>query len=48
MKYTIRLANENDLTGLCNIRNNKDLFMNYLKQLAQKEIYLAIAWMVYT
>lgn len=43
MKYTIRLANENDLTGLCNIRNNKDLFMNYLKQLAQKEIYLAIA-----
>ncbi|WP_096155400.1 GNAT family N-acetyltransferase [Bacillus sp. FJAT-45066] len=43
MKYIIRLANENDLSGLCNIRNNKDLFTNYLKQFAIKETYLAIA-----
>lgn len=43
MKYIIRLANENDLSALCNIRNNKDLFTNYLKQFAKKEVYLAIA-----
>ncbi|MGI8386603.1 GNAT family N-acetyltransferase [Robertmurraya sp. P23] len=43
MKYKIRLANENDLSGLCDIRNNKDLFTNYLKQFAKKEVYLAIA-----
>ncbi|WP_370046543.1 GNAT family N-acetyltransferase [Lysinibacillus sp. RC79] len=43
MNYIIRLANENDLSGLCDIRNNKDLFTNYLKQLAKREIYLAIA-----
>ncbi|MGE7925791.1 GNAT family N-acetyltransferase [Viridibacillus arvi] len=43
MKHSIRLANENDLTGLCNIRNNKDLFTNYLKQFARKEVYLVIA-----
>lgn len=43
MKHTIRLANENDLTGLCIIRNNKDLFINYLKQFERKEVYLVIA-----
>ncbi|MFJ6211207.1 GNAT family N-acetyltransferase [Lysinibacillus sp. NPDC092081] len=43
MNYIIRLANENDLSGLCDIRNNKDLFMNYLKQFEKREVYLAIA-----
>lgn len=43
MKYTIRLANENDIIGLCNIRNNKDLFTNYLKKFANKEVNLVIA-----
>jgi GNAT superfamily N-acetyltransferase len=41
--YTIRFANENDLAGLCSLRNNKDLFTNYLKQFLNKEIYLVIA-----
>ena len=43
MKYTIRLANENDLAALCNVRNNEDLFKNYLKQSERKEVYLVIA-----
>ena len=43
MKYTIRLANENDLAALCNVRNNKDLFKRYLKQSERKEVYLVIA-----
>jgi hypothetical protein len=43
MNYIIRLANENDLSGLCDSRNNKDLFTNYLKQFAKKELYLVIA-----
>ncbi|MEQ6353146.1 GNAT family N-acetyltransferase [Lysinibacillus sp. M3] len=43
MNYKIRLANENDLPGLCDIRNNKDLFTNYLKQYAKREVFLAIA-----
>ncbi|MGE7689626.1 hypothetical protein ACQKMI_10460 [Lysinibacillus sp. NPDC097214] len=42
MNYIIRFANENDLSGLCDIRNNKDLFTNYLKQFA-REVYLVIA-----
>jgi GNAT superfamily N-acetyltransferase len=43
MKYILRLANENDLSGLCNIRNNKDLFKKYLMQSEKKEVYLVIA-----
>lgn len=43
MEYSIRLANETDLSGLCKIRNNKDLFTKYLMQYAKKEAYLAIA-----
>ena len=43
MKYTIRLANENDLAALCNVRNNEDLFKYYLKQSERKEVYLVIA-----
>lgn len=43
MNYIIRLANENDLSGLCDSRNNKDLFTKYLKQFAKREVYLAIA-----
>lgn len=43
MNYIIRLANENDLSGLWDSRNNKDLFTNYLKQFAKKELYLVIA-----
>lgn len=43
MNYIIRLANENDLSGLCDIRNNKDLFTRYLKQFAKREVYMAIA-----
>ena len=43
MKYTIRLANENDLAALCNVRNNKNLFKRYLKQSERKEVYLVIA-----
>lgn len=41
MEY--RLANEQDLDGLCMIRNNKDLFISYLQQYQRKEVYLAIA-----
>lgn len=40
MRYTIRIANENDLSGLCSIRNNRALFENYFEN---KEIYLVIA-----
>ena len=43
MKYILRLANENDLSSLCNIRNNKDLFKKYLMQFEKKEVYLVIA-----
>lgn len=43
MEYSIRLANETDLSGLCKIRNNKDLFAKYLMHYAKKEAYLAIA-----
>lgn len=43
MSYTIRLANEDDLSGLCVLRNNRDLFTNYLKQFLNKKIYLVIA-----
>lgn len=43
MRYTIRLANENDLFGLCSIRNNRALFTNYLTQCMNKELYLVIA-----
>jgi GNAT superfamily N-acetyltransferase len=43
MKYIIRVANENDLSGLCYIRNNRDLFTNYLNQFEKKEVYLVIA-----
>ena len=41
MEY--RLANEQDLDGLCIIRNNKDLFISYLHQHQRKEVYLVIA-----
>lgn len=41
MEY--RLANEQDLNGLCIIRNNKDLFISYLQQYQRKEAYLVIA-----
>lgn len=43
MKYILRLANDNDISGLCNIRNNKDLFKKYLMQFEKKEVYLVIA-----
>jgi GNAT superfamily N-acetyltransferase len=43
MKYNIRLANENDILGLCNIRDNKELFTKYLNQHENKELYLVIA-----
>lgn len=43
MKYIIKLANENDITSLCNLRNNKDLFTNYLRHFSNKEISLVIA-----
>lgn len=43
MQYITRAANEEDMDGLCNIRNNKDLFMKYLKQQANKEVYFAVA-----
>lgn len=43
MEYNIRGANEEDIYGLCNIRNNKDLFIKYLKQHENKEVYLAVA-----
>jgi N-acetylglutamate synthase-like GNAT family acetyltransferase len=38
--YSIRLANEKDIDGLCKIRNNRDLFTGYLQQ---QEVYLVIA-----
>jgi GNAT superfamily N-acetyltransferase len=37
------LANENDLSNLCKVRNNKDLFTHYLKEFAKKEVILVIA-----
>lgn len=43
MRYIIRFANENDLSGLCSIRNNRALFIHYLKKFMNKEIYLLIA-----
>lgn len=43
MKYTIRLADENDLVALCRVRNNIDLFKYYLEQSERKEVYLVIA-----
>ena len=43
MKYILRLANENDISGLCNIRNNKNLFKKYLMQFEKKEVYLVVA-----
>jgi N-acetylglutamate synthase-like GNAT family acetyltransferase len=43
MKYIIRVANENDLSDLCNIRNNKELFTNYLNQNKNKQVYLVVA-----
>jgi GNAT superfamily N-acetyltransferase len=43
MNYGIRVANESDLEGLCEIRNNKDLFINYFKHYMKKEVYLVIA-----
>lgn len=43
MSYAIRFANEDDLSGLCHLRNNRDLFTKYLKQFINKEIYLVIA-----
>lgn len=43
MKHITRLANENDLSSLCDVRNNKNLFTNYFNQSAKREVYLAIA-----
>ena len=43
MKYTIRLANVNDLAALCNVRNNIDLFKYYLKQKKKKKVFFVIA-----
>jgi GNAT superfamily N-acetyltransferase len=43
MEFNIRLANESDLDGLCNIRNNQDLFTGYLQQYEKQEAYLVIA-----
>ena len=43
MKYTIRLANVNDLAALCNVRNNIDLFKYYLKQSERKKVFFVIA-----
>jgi GNAT superfamily N-acetyltransferase len=40
VEYSIRLANENDLDGLCEIRNNRGLFIGYLQQ---QEVYLVLA-----
>ncbi|PQP81744.1 N-acetyltransferase [Paenibacillus sp. PCH8] len=43
MPHTIRIANKNDIDGLCSIRNNKDLFMLYLTQQENKETILVVA-----
>ncbi|GKV54115.1 hypothetical protein NCCP2222_00620 [Sporosarcina sp. NCCP-2222] len=43
MEINIRLANDNDILGLCRIRNNKELFSNYVRQFAKKEVYFAVA-----
>ena len=40
MEYNIRLANENDIDSLCNIRNNKELFMKYI---LEQDVSLVIA-----
>jgi hypothetical protein len=48
VKYQIGLAKDNDLDGLCNIRNNRDLIMNYIQQhkMIIGEVYLIIAQQV--
>lgn len=33
----------NDLISLCTVRNNKELFVQYLEKAARKEVYLVIA-----
>jgi GNAT superfamily N-acetyltransferase len=43
MGYSVRLANDGDINGLCEIRNNKDLFIKYLKQHENKEANLVVA-----
>jgi GNAT superfamily N-acetyltransferase len=43
MGYSVRVANDGDINGLCKIRNNKDLFNKYLKQQENKEAYLVVA-----
>lgn len=43
MSYQIRLANETDLKALCTIRNNEQLFTNYLQLQQNGQAYLAVA-----
>lgn len=43
MDFRIRLATEDDVVGLCEIRNSKSLFRKYLEQQESKNLYVAIA-----
>ncbi|MFS0861956.1 GNAT family N-acetyltransferase [Fredinandcohnia sp. 179-A 10B2 NHS] len=43
MDYSIRLAMEHDIEGLCKIRNNPNLFKKYFAQQESKNLYVAIA-----
>lgn len=45
MKYSIRLAEKEDIKVLLDVRNNKDLFIKYLNQQEKKEVYLLVAEM---
>jgi N-acetylglutamate synthase-like GNAT family acetyltransferase len=43
MDYMIREADQNDMSGICRIRNNKDLFTKYFNQIEKKEVFFIIA-----
>lgn len=43
MNVQIRLANDADLKALCTIRNNEQLFTNYLQLQQDGQAYLAVA-----
>ena len=43
MNYQIRFANDADLKALCTIRNNEQLFTNYLQLQHDEHAYLVVA-----
>jgi N-acetylglutamate synthase-like GNAT family acetyltransferase len=43
MNYIIREANEDDISALLDVRNNEELFQNYLHQQKYKEVHFVVA-----